>query len=73
MQFLEEELDFSKQRLKTLEEQVCLLIENNNKLAESLKDTQRYLVKLAHNQMEMTKRINEWPYIVVRNSNDEEI
>ncbi|NBO99959.1 MAG: hypothetical protein EBU90_07490 [Proteobacteria bacterium] len=70
MQFLEEDLDINRQRLKALEEQVCALIENNNRLAESLKDTQRYLVKLAHNQMELTKRISEWPYVVVRNSND---
>jgi hypothetical protein len=32
-------------------------------LTESLKDTQRYLVKLASNQMELNKRVSTWPYI----------
>jgi hypothetical protein len=69
MEFVEEELDNNnKQRIENLEEKVFILMENNNKLISLLNDTQKYLVKLTHNQNEMTKRIKDWPYIVVKDN-----
>ncbi len=63
MQFTETELDSQQQRLKNLEIRHTLLQEHVSMLTESLKDTQRYLVKLASNQMELNKRVSTWPYI----------
>jgi hypothetical protein len=52
-------------------EQINLLIEQCNKQTESIKETQRYLIKLAKNQQELTRRISSWPYIVVSNEDEE--
>jgi len=56
--------------IEKLNEQIDALINNFNKYGESLKDTQRYLIKLARNQQELTKRITSWPYIVVDNQDE---
>ncbi len=68
MDYLEEDLDLTKQRMKQLEMQVAAHMESIQELTESLKETQRYLVKLAHNQMELTKRVSQWPYLVVHDN-----
>jgi hypothetical protein len=34
-------------------------------VSEQIRDTQRYLIKVAHNQAEIAKRISSWPYIPV--------
>ncbi len=34
-------------------------------LSEQIKETQRYLIKLAHNQSEIAKRVSTWPFIAV--------
>jgi len=70
MDFIEENLDLTKQKIKALESQIAFHMDNIQELSESLKETQRYLVKLAHNQMELTKRISQWPYIVVNQNNE---
>jgi len=68
---LENELDISAQKIKNLEKEVADMQNVIYSLSESLKETQRYLVKLAHNQSEVTKRISQWPYIVVERSEGE--
>lgn len=66
-EFLEKNLDIDKQRIAVLEEEFYKQRELLLQTIDSLKETQRYLVKLAQNQAEVTKRISEWPYIVVQN------
>jgi len=47
------------------------MVDSLNTQIESIKETQRYLIKLARNQQELTKRISAWPYIVVNNRDEE--
>jgi hypothetical protein len=70
-EFSEKDLDLTEEKIKNIENQLSILINNFDQLAESLKDTQRYLVKLAHNQMDMTKRVSQWPFLVVHDNNEE--
>lgn len=73
MDYLEEDLDLTKQRIKNLEIQISANMDSIQELTESLKETQRYLVKLAHNQMELTKRFSKWPYLVVHDNEGESL
>ncbi len=68
---LDIDLDESKVKIKQLEMQVASLMDNLQEVTESLKETQKYLVMLAHNQKELTKRVSQWPYIVVNNHEEE--
>jgi len=72
MQYLDEELDITTQKIQTLEKELLVTRELLSNTIESLKETQRYLMKMAYNQAELTKKISHWPYIVVHsNKNDE--
>ena len=68
MQYLDDELDMNSQKIQQLEkelESTRIIVQST---IESLKETQRYLMKLAYNQSEITKRVSQWPYIVVDSS-----
>ena len=65
MQFTDEPLDLASMKIAELEKNVCYLQDNITILSEQLRETQRYLIKLAHNQQEITKRISMWPFIAV--------
>ena len=67
MQFTEEPLDLVSMKIADLEKNVCYLQENITLLSEQIRETQRYLIKLAHNQQEITKRLSMWPFIAVSN------
>ena len=78
MKLLDDELDMTGQRLTNIEtelvrvnEQINAMVESLNTQIDSIKETQRYLIKLARNQQELTKRISAWPYIVVNNRDEE--
>lgn len=78
MKLLEDDLDMTAQRLTNIEtelirinEQINAMVDSLNTQIESIKETQRYLIKLARNQQELTKRISAWPYIVVNNRDEE--
>lgn len=70
MESLEEEMDIYLQRIKNLEVGMAMMQENITILTESLKETQRYLVKLANSQMELSKRLSSWPYVKVQKDNN---
>jgi hypothetical protein len=72
MQYLDEELDITTQKIQTLEKELLVTRELLGNSIESLKETQRYLMKLAYNQSEITKKISQWPYIVVHSNKNEE-
>jgi uncharacterized coiled-coil protein SlyX len=71
MKFTEEQLDLSKTRMTEIEKSICILQENMTELSEHIRETQRYLIKLAHHQSEITKRISAWPFIAVSRNRDE--
>lgn len=75
--FLDHDLDLQSQRMKALEEVVVQLQEQNLAMQEqitslmfSMRDTQRYLIKLAQNQQDITKRVSMWPYLTISNEDE---
>lgn len=78
MRLSDDDLDITAQKINHIEndinhlkEQINLVMDNLSDQMASLKETQRYLIKLAQNQQELTKRISTWPYIVVNNKDEE--
>ena len=71
MKFTEDQLDLSESRMMEIEKSICILQGNMTELSEHIRETQRYLIKLAHHQSEITKRISAWPFIAVSSSRDE--
>lgn len=71
IEYYEEQLDLTKSRITELEKNITLLQENLYTVADQLKETQRFLIKLAHSQSEIAKRVSSWPFIAV-NQRDEE-
>jgi uncharacterized coiled-coil protein SlyX len=71
MKFTEEQLDLSESRITELEKSICIMQDSMTELSEHIRETQRYLIKLAHHQSEITKRISAWPFIAVDSNRDE--
>lgn len=67
---LEEQLDITKTRIAELEKELVVQQETLYTAIEQIKETQRFLVKLAHNQSDVVKRISSWPFVAVRSKND---
>jgi len=65
MDYYEDELDLTSGKIKNLEISIAELQDSILSLANELKETQRFLIKLAQNQGEVTKRVTMWPYIAV--------
>ena len=74
MKYSDEDLipSLESQKLETLERELYVTKELLTNCIESLKDTQRYLMKLAYNQSEISKRVSSWPFIVVSSSKDDD-
>jgi hypothetical protein len=66
MQSLDEELVDSKKKIKKLEENVAIMQELLMQQQNAITETQRYLIKVAHGQKELSKRILSWPYLKVQ-------
>jgi len=62
---IEENLNLDIYKIQALEKELFKTKELLLSTIDSLKETQRYLIKLAHNQSEVTRRISQWPYIAV--------
>ena len=71
MKFTEEQLDLSESRITEIEKTSCVMQDSMTELSAHLRETQRYLIKLAHHQSEITKRISAWPFIAVDSNRDE--
>ena len=65
IEYYEEQLDQTKNRIIELEKNLSVMHENVMTVAEQIKETQMFLIKLAKNQAEMSKRLSQWPYIAV--------
>ena len=70
MTSLEQDLDVTNGRMIELEKDLAIMQDNLQTLFEQVKETQKYIIKLAHNQAHMTKRISSWPYIAVEKYDD---
>jgi len=70
MTSLEQDLDITNGRMIELEKDLAIMQDNLQTLFEQVKETQKYIIKLAHNQAHMTKRISSWPYIAVEKFDD---
>ena len=66
MQSLDEELVDSKKKIKKLEENVAIMQELLMQQQDAITETQRYLIKVAHGQKEISKRMLSWPYVKVQ-------
>lgn len=71
VEYYDEQLDLTKARILQLEKELAVQHEVLSTTVDQLKETQRFLLKLAHNQAEISKRISAWPFISVR-ARDEE-
>ena len=71
MKFTEEQLDLSEARITEIEKSICIMQDSMTELSEHIRETQRYLIKPAHHQSEITKRISAWPFIAVDSNRDE--
>lgn len=71
MQYLDEDLEItSAQKIQALEQELTVTKELLGQTINSLRETQRYLMKLAYNQSDITKKISSWPYLVVNTGRD---
>jgi uncharacterized coiled-coil protein SlyX len=76
MQFSEDPLDQTSSRLqdlygtrlKQLEENICIMQEGITHLSDHVKQTQQYLMKLAHHQADIAKKLSSWPFIAVEST-----
>lgn len=74
MNSLEQDLDIVSGRIAELEKTITLMEENIFIMTSQLKETQLFLIKLAKNQHEISKRITQWPYIAVNSGmGDDEV
>jgi hypothetical protein len=75
MRYSDEDLvpDLQAQKIEALEKELYVTKELLSNCIDSLKETQRYLMKLAYNQSEISKRVSAWPYIVVSSSRDDDV
>ena len=72
MEFSETELDLNAQKIIKLEKELDEARYLIEQCIASIKETQRYLIKLSYNQSDITKRMAKWPYIVVNTESDEQ-
>lgn len=65
MKYFEEELDMTNSRILEIEKNLAILQVSVELLNDQIKETQKFLLKLANNQSEVTKRVTKWPYVAV--------
>lgn len=64
-EYFEEQLNTTKSRITELEKDIIVLQENLLTVTDQLKETQRFLIKLVHNQSEIARRVSSWPFLTV--------
>lgn len=65
MAYLDDELDVTTQKINNLEKELDITRHLLEETILSLKETQRYLMKLAYSQSDLAKRVSTWPFIPV--------
>lgn len=72
VEYYEEQLDLTKQRITELEKTISIIQEHLATIADEVKQTQYFIMKLAKNQSEVSKRLSQWPYINVHRNEGEQ-
>jgi len=73
MESLDAELVQSNKKIKKLEENITMLQEIIRQQQETMLETQRYLIKLARGQQELSKRVLSWPYVRVQTTRTKDV
>lgn len=73
MSFLEEDLELNNNKIAQLEKNLLIAQDNILTLAEQVKESQKYIVKLMQNQSILTKRISQWPFLAVSSNEGDEV
>lgn len=60
-----EDFDGLQNKLNTLEKEVIDIHERYLTVSESIREMQKYMIKMAQNQAQIANQISHWPYIVV--------
>jgi hypothetical protein len=69
MQF-SEEFDLQKQKIAYLEKEVIKLQDENSLIVASVREVQKYLIRLAQNQAVVSEQVASWPYVTVPTRED---
>ena len=69
---LEEDLDITNGRITEIEKTIAEMQHNMYILHDQLKETQKYIIRLAKNQAEISKRLSSWPFIAIEKQGDSE-
>jgi len=72
VEYLDEELDVTAQKINSLEKELDITRHLLEQTIMSLKETQRYLMKLAYTQADLTKKVATWPFITVSDKDESE-
>jgi len=72
MDIYEEQLDLNRSRITEIEKKLFVMHENIVAVADQVKETQMFLIKLAKNQAEISKRVSQWPFIAVPQQTEED-
>ena len=72
MDIYEEQLDLTKARITEIEKKLFVMHDNIVTVADQVKETQMFLIKLAKNQAEISKRVSQWPFIAVPQQTEED-
>jgi hypothetical protein len=65
--FKQVENEILRERIAQLEEAVMSLSADIQNLSSSMKDMQRFIVKMATNQSQLAERVSMWPYVKLEN------
>jgi len=71
MPYTTDQLDQTNLRIIEIEKNLCIMQENISAVSDHIRETQRYLIKLAHHQSEIAKRLSSWPFIAVTKQSEE--
>ena len=70
--------DLLMHRMTQLEHQVQQLLETTTQmqdqylnLTQHIRETQRYLIKLAQTHHQLSKRVSQWPYLTISSEDNE--
>jgi hypothetical protein len=58
------------QKINNLEKELDITRHLLEQTIHSLKETQRYLMKLAYTQADLTKKVSTWPFITVSDKDE---
>tara|TARA_R110000868_G_scaffold5523_2_gene33144 strand:+ start:262 stop:531 length:270 start_codon:yes stop_codon:yes gene_type:complete len=64
-----EESDILREKIAFLEQQIVDLQDATMSLTEGVRDMQRFVIQLSHNQILIAKQVAQWPYVLIEDPN----